>query len=411
MRKLRFALLSLHTCPLTRLGGRDAGGMNVYVRELATQLGKLGHSVDVFTRRHNSDHEDIMTMGHNARLIHLAAGDINGTDKAGLYAHLPDFTRRIEDFRQSEGGHYNVIYAHYWLSGLVGKLLHEWWNVPNLTMFHTLGIIKNMIVGGDEPAVRIESEKFLARDSTRVVASTHREQEFLCASFGAGADKTTVIPCGVNLDLFHPIDKQEARAQTGLGEGRIVLFIGRIEALKGLDRLIEAVPRLEIPDLRLVITGGDEYSRDELAKLESLAAKLAVRDRVSFLPPMPQEQLPAYYSAADVFVLPSHYESFGMVALEALACGTPVVATPVGDLGRIIRRGVTGYIAADNSPDELARKIGLALGRGGFASPERIHASVARYGWDRIAREVVVEAERLIGVRPVPAHHTEKARV
>lgn len=409
MRKLRFALLSVHTCPLMKLGGKDAGGMNVYVRELAMRLGKLGHTVDVYTRRHSPDHEDVMAMGPNTRLIHLEAGDVNGTDKAGLYAHLPGFTRRIEDFRQREGGRYDVIYAHYWLSGLAGKLLHEWWNVPNLTMFHTLGIIKNMIVGGDEPAVRVESEKFLARDGVRIVASTHREQEFLCANFGAD-EKATVIPCGVNLELFHPIDRQEARARTGLGPGRIILFVGRIEALKGLDRLIEATARLEAPDLRLIITGGDEYSRDELGKLQALAEKLGVHDRVTFLPPMPQEELPLYYSAADLFVLPSHYESFGMVALEALACGTPVVATPVGDLGRIIRRGVTGYIAADNSPDELARKIGLALGGGGFASPERIHASVARYGWDRIAREVVTEVERLTGLRPA-AHHTEKARV
>jgi D-inositol-3-phosphate glycosyltransferase len=394
---LKIAILSVHSCPLGKLGSKDTGGMNVYVRELATLLDSQGHTVDIFTHLHENQHPPFIEIGRNTRLIHIKTGNGESIDKQTLYPHLTHFVCNLESFRKAEGAGYDIIYSHYWLSGLVGKVLQSWWQVPHMTMFHTLGMVKNSLgIGEEETELRIETERLLVNSCDRVIASTAREREIMCTHYGACGENIAIIPCGVNLDMFKPVGKAAARQQLGIIDGKVILFVGRIEAIKGLDRLVEALGLLKnIPGLKLFVVGGDEYSRDGINQLKALAETLGIGDRIEFKEPVPQSELPAYYSAADVFVLPSYHESFGMVALEALACGTPVIATSVGDLESIIQPGVSGYVVPDNSPEHLAGALALALGRPGFGAPEVIRATVSGYGWERIARETLRECKKL----------------
>jgi len=388
--QLRIAMLSVHSCPVGTLGAKDTGGMSVYIRELARELGKQGHLVDVYTRVHDPEDSQIVELGQKVRLIHLRAGEDEEMHKLAVYSYLPDFACHLENFRKHNGLQYDLVFSHYWLSGWVGESLQRWWHVPHITMFHTIGAVKNAIgVGEEEPELRIETEKHLAGNGLQIIAATEKEKEELIGQYGALPDKVSVIPCGVNMDLFRPVDKRMARQQLGFGDDRMLLFVGRIEPLKGIDRLLGAVSHLNNGQgLRLVIIGGDEHSQYEREGLERLARELRLDGLVTFLGPIKHEQLPCFYSAADVCVVPSYYESFGLVALEAMACGTPVVATNVGDLKGIIRQGETGYVVTEGTPRSLADKIALLLSDRAGSAPS-IRASVARFGWSNITRRVI----------------------
>jgi len=398
MSRLRIAMLSVHSCPVGNLGAKDTGGMSVYIRELARELGKQGNPVDIYTRVHDLADPQIMNLGHNARLIHLRAGEQEAIHKLAVYSYLPDFTCNLENFRKNNGLRYDLVFSHYWLSGWVGKYLQQWWQVPHVIMFHTLGAVKNAIgIGEDEPELRIVTEMDSARNCHHIIAATEREKEELVAHYGASPEKISVIPCGVNFDLFQPVDKAMSRQKLGLADDKIILFVGRIETLKGVEQLLRAMPYLQnIRGLRLLIIGGDENSQHEIEKLQKLSRGLRVQDSVTLSGLVNHAQLPYYYSAADVCVVPSYYESFGLVALESLACGTPVVATDVGDLRSIIRQGETGYVVTDNSPRRLADKIALLLSE----PPDKksalsIRKSVSRFGWSSIAEAVSRELRRL----------------
>ena len=399
-RKLKLALLSVHSCPVGNLGGKDTGGMNVYVRELAYQLGQQGHLVDVYTRIHDPNDPQIIEIGQNARLIHLKAGQVEDIHKLLVYTYLPDFVCNLEDFRKEDDIQYDLVFSHYWLSGWVGQFLQRWWNVPHMIMFHTLGAIKNAVgIGEDEPELRTETERYLANQCQRIIASTEREKEQLNALYGAPSDRISVIPCGVNLDLFKPMDRNNARRQLSFNDDRIILFVGRIEPLKGIDSLLRAMTYLkDTPNLKLIIVGGDARSQDEVERLKIICQKLNILDLVTFLPLVKQEKLPYYYSAADICVIPSHYESFGLVALESLACGTPVVTTRVGEMENIIRQGETGYVLDDNSPHQLADKISLLLSRpnDGEESINSMLASVAGFRWSNIADMIAKECNEVL---------------
>jgi D-inositol-3-phosphate glycosyltransferase len=408
LNQMRIAMLSVHSCPVGHLGARDTGGMSVYIRELARELGRQGNTVDIYTRVHDLADAQIMNMGENARLIHLRAGEEEEIHKLAVYSHLPDFTCNLENFRKNNGLQYDLVFSHYWLSGWVGKYLQMWWHVPHITMFHTLGAVKNAIgIGEDEPELRIVTERDLARNCHHIMATTEREKEELIRRYGAAPPKISVVPCGVNLELFRPVDKGMARQQLGLNDDRIILFVGRIEPLKGVEQLIKAMPHLQnIKGLRLVIIGGDEYSQPEIERLRRLSVGFQIQDSVGFLGLIKQEQLPYFYSAADACIVPSFYESFGLVALESLACGTPVVATDVGYLKSIIRQGETGYIVKDNTPQNLADKINLLLSRPGadMESALSIRASVSGFNWTNIAESVAGEFRLVLTnqLAPVP---------
>jgi len=399
-RKMRIAMLSVHSCPVGNLGAKDTGGMSVYVQELARELGKQGHLVDVYTRVHDPIDPQIVNIGRNSRLIHLKAGDDMEIHKLAIYSYLPDFACNLEAYRKENDLRYDLVFSHYWLSGCVGKYLQQWWHVPHITMFHTLGAIKNAIgIGEDEPELRIETERDLARTCHRIIASTQREKKELVSHYGSSPEQIGVVPCGVNLELFQPMDKGMARQHIGLPNGNIILFVGRIEPLKGVDQLLKAVSHLpNSQEPRLVIIGGDEQSQHEVEKLQALSRALHIQDSVDFLGMVKYEQMPYFYDAADVCVVPSYYESFGLVALESLACGTPVVASDVGELKSIIRQGETGYVVDDNTPRELAIKIALLLSR-----PDRdsefalsIRESVNRFSWPNIAKTIVRECRLVL---------------
>ncbi len=398
--QMRIAMLSAHSCPVGNLGAKDTGGMSVYVRELAREMGKLGLLVDVYTRVHDRNDPQIVELGENARLIHLRAGEDGELDKLAMYPYMPDFAGRLDDFRENENLEYDLVFSHYWLSGCVGRSLQHWWNVPHFMMFHTLGAAKNAVgIGEVEPELRLETERQLARDCHHIITATRKEKEELVWRFGASPDRITVIPCGVNLELFQPVDKEVARRQLGLGGERLVLFVGRIEPLKGIDQLLRAVAYLE-NGLRpkLMIIGGDEHSQDEMERLRRLSTELRIGDSVTFPGLIEQKRLPLFYSAADVCAVPSYYETFGLVALEAMACGTPVVATSVGGFKDIIRQGETGYVLPDNNPRDLADKIGRLLSVSGVdrQTALSIRTSVSQFSWSNIATAVARQCREVL---------------
>ena len=392
--QLKIAMLSVHSCPLGKLGGENTGGMSVYIRELCRELGRQGHLVDIYTRAHEPIHDQIVELGRNARLIHLRAGQEEEIEKLAIYPHLAEFACEVENFRKHNGLHYDLIHSHYWLSGWIGKWMQRWWDIPHITMLHTLGAVKNAIgIGMNEPDLRINSEKALVRDCNRIIAPTEREKEYLIHYYDASPKAITVIPCGVNLELFRSVEKEIARNYLGLDGKGIILFVGRIVPLKGIDKLLMAMPYLENGQrLKLLVIGGDEYCQDEMKRLKSLAQSLQIHDSVSFLGLVKHEELPYFYSAADLCVLPSYYESFGLVALESLACGTPVVVTKVGGLESVIRQGDTGYVVLDNTPFRLANKMALLLSMSNKKEViSSIRASVTKFSWSKIAEAIVNE--------------------
>lgn len=400
MKQLKIAMLSVHSCPLGRLGEKDTGGMSVYVRELARELGRRGHVVDVYTRVHDPNDDLVVELGHKARLIHLNAGEERDIDKLELYPHLDEFACNLENVRKRSGMRYDLIHSHYWLSGWVGKRVQEWWGIPHIIMFHTLGAVKNAVgIGEGEAKLRIEIEKVLTNKCHRIIAATAKERDDLVHYYGASPDTITIIPCGVNLELFQPMDRPLARQRFNLDEEKIVLFVGRIDPLKGIENLLVTVSNLSrTHHLKLIVAGGGDKTQSEVARLKGLSRQLQIDDQVAFLGSMSQEDLPQLYNAADVCVVPSYYESFGLVALESLACGTPVVATRVGGVESLIRQGETGYIVAGNAPQTLADTIATLFSgqSNGIRPASYIRGSVAGFNWSNIAAAILDQYQQTL---------------
>jgi D-inositol-3-phosphate glycosyltransferase len=360
---LRLAMVSVHTCPLAALGGKQTGGMNVYVRELSRELGRMGVEVDVYTRSQNPGIPRLVSLGERAHVIHVPAGPERPLASESLTAHLDEFVEGVEDWRVARGD-YDLLYAHYWVSGLAGLALRDRWTVPLLQMFHTLGRLKNSVARSAnevEPLRRIEAETRLVAEVDRMVAANVVEREHLLRHYGADRSRIAVVPCGVDTELFRPGDRAQARRDLGLGRGPVVLYVGRLEPIKGLDTLLDAVGQLRAGGLalELLVVGGDgdEASAGHEAELRRRIRTLGLADCVRFLGMQPQDRLRAYYVAADATVLPSYYESFGMVALEAMACGSPVVGSRVGGLTTTIRDGVTGHLVPEGDVQALAQRL------------------------------------------------------
>lgn len=403
----RIAMLSVHTCPLATLGGKETGGMNVYVRDLSRELGCRGIAVDCFTRSQNPDIPRVSTkLGPNGRVIHVPAGPQAPYDKYRIADHLPEFADGVLAFARREGLHYDVIHSHYWLSGLAARHLRRAWGAPIVQMFHTLGQMKNTVAAGPqeyEPERRIEAEAEVMAFADRLVAATPLERAQMVWLYGADARKISVVPCGVDLALFHPIPQEEAKRVLGLPLDRcVILFVGRIEPLKGIDTLLRAIARIapEMPcwqeALSVIIIGGApgagiEQVNAEMARLERLRVELGIEELVTFLGAKDQDTLVYYYSAAEMVVVPSHYESFGMVALEAMACGTPVVASKVGGLAYNVQEGQTGFLVPNGDDDALADKMRLLLRDQELRRKMGRQAThwASRFGWPAIADQIV----------------------
>lgn len=369
-------MLSVHTCPLATLGGKKNGGMNVYVRELSSELGRRGIVVDVFTRSQDPcvPHINNTDLGDCARVIHIPAGPESPLSTLENFPHLPEFIKNVQAFAALEGVQYDVIHSHYWLSGVVANALKQVWDIPFIQMFHTLGRMKNRIEGiAGEPDddLRIRVEHQLMKQADRLVAATPAERIQLMWLYNADSHKIHTISPGVDIYQFYPIPRAEARQAIGVPEeDHLLLFVGRIERLKGIDTLLRAIAHLKeespeaIKHLSLSIIGGlqDENTQnEEMIRLKALRQELGLSELVTFLGAKSQETLQYYYSAAEAVIMPSHYESFGMVALEAMACGTPVIASEVGGLAFLIQDGITGFHVPTNEPTQLAAKIELLL--------------------------------------------------
>lgn len=417
---IRIAMISYHTCPLATLGGKDTGGMNVYVRDLTRELGRLGIHVDVFTRSQDEHVPHVLhDLGHGNRVVHIPAGPEKPSPKEQLPNYIPEFVEGIKRFAAEKGLCYDIIHSHYWMSGLAAEMLGDAWGIPLVQMFHTLGEMKNRIAQSDderENPNRLKSERHILARADRIIAATLAEKAQLEWLYKADPRKLTVIPPGVDTGRFYPIPKDEAKEFVGIPQqDRMVLFVGRIEPLKGVETLIRAMALIsadhddcECPAY-LAIIGGDpsaspEEMSVEMARLQALCRELHMDQVVVFLGIRAQDTLPYYYSAAEVVVMPSHYESFGMVALEAMACGTPVIASQVGGLAFLVHDGVTGYHVPDGDSEALRDKLTLFLGD--HALQEKMGQQAAEhaqgYSWDKIAGQIIAVYESLLQERPDP---------
>jgi D-inositol-3-phosphate glycosyltransferase len=402
---MRVAMLSYHTCPLAVLGGKDTGGMNVYVRELTRQLGRIGVHVDVFTRSQDEHVPHVLhDLGFGNRVVHVPAGPEVPLPKEELTAHIDQFVGGIREFAASKGFRYDLIHSHYWMSGLAAEALKSEWHVPVIQMFHTLGVMKQRVARSPEESegeYRLNGERQVLRMADRIVAATQAELAQLQWLYQADARKIVVIPPGVDLSRFYPIPADEAKEAIGVDTcNRMLLFVGRIEPLKGIDNLIQAIAIMRQngaldEDVCLALIGGEtdvspQNVSQEMARLQEMRQQYELGNFVTFLGQRGQETLPYYYSAAEAVVVPSVYESFGMVALEAMACGTPVVASEVGGLAFLVQDHKTGFTVPFGEPRALAEKLADLLHDENLRRSMGAQAAAfARdYSWEKITNRV-----------------------
>ena len=384
----RAAFITLHACPLAAPGQGKSGGMNVYVRQLASALGNMGMEIDIFTREHPDVVNRIETIGPNVRVIHIAAGDTEA-HVGELYAHLPAFLKQLNAFREEEGLEYDVVHSHYWLSSWVGRELSQAMGVPHLVTFHTLGLIKMQSRAGEvEQSERPVVEAEVMASADRIIAFSPHERDAMARLYGADAAKVSLVPCGVDLSVFRPLDQKTVRDRLGLNGEKILLYVGRVEPLKGLDLLVETAAQMDSEDgVRVIVVGADVNGDREMDRVKLLAKERDLEGQIDFVGQVDHKELPLYYNAADVCVVPSYYESFGLVALESMACGTPVVATRVGGLSTIIQHGRTGYLKPWRCPDAFANSVEMIISSDGLqqsmGTAARKHAE--GMGWDTIA--------------------------
>lgn len=401
---LRIAMISLHSSPLGEVGTRDTGGMSIYIRELAKGLAGLGHCVDIFTRRQQKSQDQFTRLTDNVRVVHLDAGGLDPLPPPALSRHLREFACGMEKLRSREGLSYDLVHSHYWLSGLVGRKVTRAWRIPHVVLFHTLGMLKNQAFQAPiEPEARIRAERELCGECERVLATTDEERTALADRYQASRSRIAVIPCGVDLTRFRPVDPRKAREFLGVGPGdEILLYVGRFDPVKGIDDLLHAVAMLRArSSLKLMLVGGDGESASEAMPVRDLGDRLGLGDRITFAGRVGHEILPFYYSAADALVVPSHYESFGLVALESLACGTPVVATPVGAMKRLLANGRGGVLVDARAPMSLADGIRRVLAdrEAGRYPGDGVRTVARPFDWATIAERVEAEYQILVSER------------
>lgn len=399
----RVALISVHECPLAASEGKERGGINVYTFELGKALGAAGWQVDMYTRMQDTINPVIVQVTDRVRVIHLPAGPTATIPKQAVYNHLDEFADNLTSFIQHESLSYTAVHAHYYYSGLVVQTLKQdiWKNVPVFQTFHTLGLLKLLTQTADpmdDLSNRIAAEKSLITPDTHIIATSQHEVSYLKALYGASKDQITVIPPGVDTSLFRPMDKTEAKRRIGADDNhRIVLSVGRIDPVKGFDVLMYAFKLLFERQNELMrttclwIVGGDVNEtraawNTEQKKLDALRHTLGLETAVQFVPAKAQEQLPSYYNAADMLVLPSHYESFGMVALEAIACGIPVVATDVTGISPIVKSFPRGHLISANNPILLSEKIEQILTHPSAKTPPKL--SIKKLDWSHTAKQI-----------------------
>lgn len=419
--RARVAVISLHTSPAEQPGGGDSGGMNVYVREVTERLTRQGVLVDIFTRKQGGGTAPVERLAGGARLIQVPAGPDGPVPKERLPEVLPEFLHGVVAYAAADpadpASHrhapYDVVHSHYWLSGWVGRQAKEIWGAPLVASFHTLGKVKNgSLARGDrpEPPIRLSGEESVIRSSDRIVSPTPAEAANLVRLYGADPARIRVVPPGVDRSVFVPQPKRRARSRLRLSGARLLLFAGRLQPLKGPDVAIRTLARAvarapaSTKDLVLAVLGGPsgvDTGTQEVSQLMRLAADTGVGDRVLFFPPQPRERLADFLSAAEAVLVPSRSESFGLVALEAQACGTPVVASAVGGLRYSVRDGESGFLIEGHDPDDHASRVLDLLEHPATAA--RLSAGAvrhaARFSWQSTAAEIRRVYQELSGRR------------
>ena len=399
----RVAMVSVHTSPLDQPGTGDSGGMNVHVREVAERLAEQGVEVDVFTRCAGRGVPQVEEVVPGTRVIQVQAGPCSPVAKEDLPPLVPEFLGGVLNHRHREGLDYDVVHSHYWVSGWVGRNAKEIWGVPLVASFHTLGKVKNhsLAVGeGPEPPTRLAGEKRVIDRADRILAPTPAEVAHLVGLYGADPNRIRIVPGGVDHEVFFPRNKEEAKRRLHLAGVRLVLFVGRLQAHKGPDIAVrataEAIARdpATMSNVVLAVVGGPSGGTDrttEVARLMDLSSAVGLGDRVMFFPPQPQRRLADFYSAAEAVLVPSRSESFGLVGLEAQACGTPVVAAGTGGLRYVVRDGETGFLVPGYDPADYGDRL-LEL----LSNPHRARrmgrAAVGhalRFSWDTTAAETL----------------------
>ncbi|MGD8997803.1 MAG: glycosyltransferase [Anaerolineae bacterium] len=420
------AFVSIHGDPLASLGGSHHGGQNVYVKALSRHLGAHDFRVDVFCRWEWPDQPAIEEIGPGARAVRVQVGPPECLPKERTILFLEELTDWIDRFQGQNQSDYRLIHGHYYFSGAVSLSLREQWRVPFIETFHSLGLIKRQALGSEDrsPTRRLEIERKIAQTADRIIATAPQEKGDLVTAYGANPSRIRVIPCGVDLELFRPIPRREARDYAGIPDDAFLLtFVGRLERRKGVDTMLEAMGLLlrERPDLPLhaVIVGGHPKNREpaemsepeaqERRRFKEIINCYGLEDKVTFTGGLPQHLLCYFYSAADVTIIPSYYEPFGMTALEALACGSSVIASRVGGLKTTVKEGEVGFQFKARSPQDLAERIGYLL-----EHPE-VNARLGRsarpyverhYSWRAVSKRVasayreVLDEHRQEGEKP-----------
>ena len=402
----------VHTSPLDQAGTGDAGGMNIYVCEAAEQMAALGFSVDIFTRRANHDYPDIVDKGNGVRIIHLNVGPVDGVKKEDLPALISDLSKAFKEALTS-GESYDVIHSHYWISGKVAMPVAAELNIPLVHTMHTMARVKNLnLAEGEspEPMIRVQGESQVVAAADALIANTDAEAASLVSLYEACPDNVSVVSPGVNLQMF-TAGKGRIAAREALGiatQGNIIAFVGRIQPHKGPEVLIRSIAEMisHSPALRrdltvMIVGGASGSSTAEVDRLKELAQWLGIADKVKFEPPVGRDALANYYRAADLVCVPSYSESFGLVALEAQACGTPVVASAVGGLRTAVADGISGVLVDGHNPrawsSVLARLLQEPQRRVLLSMGALEHAS--HFGWSATARGTLDIYDRLMDAK------------
>ncbi len=395
----RLAMISLHTSPLDQPGTGDAGGMNVYVTEVARRLAQRGIEVDIFTRATDSQLQPLGEFSPGVNVRHIVAGPFEGMAKDELPGQLCVFAREVlRAEAQFDVGHYDVVHSHYWLSGQVGALARDRWGVPLVHSMHTMAKVKNdLLADGDvpEPQARVIGEEQVVAAADMLIANTDAEAKDLINSYDADPGRIQVVHPGVDLDAFRPTSVAAARARLGLRQdAEVLVFVGRIQPLKAPDVLLRAAAELvrRQPGLRarlvVAIVGGPSGSGlEQPTALADLAESLGIADLVRFVPPVRRDELVDWYAAATLVCVPSYNESFGLVAVEAQAVGTPVVAAAVGGLTTAVADGRSGFLVEGHDPVDYAHVISTIIDAPDLRAALSVGAvaQAADFSWDRTA--------------------------
>lgn len=401
---MRICTISYHCCPYSLMGKDGVGGMNVYLRELCSILSSLPDvEVDVFTRCQGQNLDEVKNLNEKLRIIHLKAGPEYTMDRIYLYDYLNEFSDNLLEFIQKEKEKYDLIFSHYWLSGLIGERIKQSFSIPLAHVFHTLAFLKGRAFGldGDHPC-RLKAEEHLCRAADLVITSSSLEKKDLIDEYGIESSHIKVIYPGINAHKFSPDKCRPTHQSPGKEEKKLVLlYVGRLEPIKGFYSLVEAFEFLKqkrpslYQRLKLLVIGGgsldDLNNSFELKRIRKNIKKYSMEEEIQFLGSKRQDQLAAYYSAADALIVPSLYESFGLVVLESLACGTPVLLSRIGQMSTIIEEGKNGFSFQAGNPQSIADTIELFFKhKDDFWKADTIREKVVqRFSWDKTASEVI----------------------